>query len=411
MRFSLAHFKPTLAASVIACIMIGMLAPRLLAFLPALLGLIFLVHQWGHAKQFHLSFLTKKVVFLTVAFGLMLASSQWSPEPSFSIERFYKIILLSIPSFILLSLIKETKLPRDKTYIKATIGIFISSCLFLVFEENSGHFFNKAITSRETNYAQLNRNFVIFSFLAIIALFSATRFIGNIKWKWAMGTTLATLSFLTLYFSESQTAQLNFLCGLFFLFIFPIKSKIIGKLFFGFIIILTLTMPVTLPKTTDFINTAISQETLRSGIIQKASTKARFTVWESTVIEIKKKPLLGHGLEAQRFMKTEHLKNHFKKVENPKALHAHNAILQIWVEFGLAGILLAILFLIFIYRKIYREENLDVRRLYLTLFAISFCSTMTGFGIWQGWQLGQIFIFTALAIMIGNTLKHKSAQS
>ena len=199
------------------------------------------------------------------------------------------------------------------------------------------------------------------------------------------------ISSYALYLSISQTAQLSFLCGLFFLLLFPVQSRNLGKILFGGILILSFILPFILKP----IQNTIPEDVLMEGLLKEASIIHRFDVWNFTITEIEKSPLYGHGIESQRSMKSDQWMEHQKA---DSILHAHNVILQIWIEFGVIGILLGSLFLIYCFKSIYDTEDLNKRRLYLTIFTALFCCAMTGYGFWQSWQIGTFFLFSATAI-------------
>ncbi len=58
----------------------------------------------------------------------------------------------------------------------------------------------------------------------------------------------------------------------------------------------------------------------------------RLTVWENTIPLIEEKPLLGYGIKSAIDLQIE-------KAEGKEVLHVHNAILEMWLETGLLGLL------------------------------------------------------------------------
>ena len=371
---------------------VGLFAPRILAYAPTLAGLLIGSYLLINYKQTALSFCKRKLLFIVLSFGFAILGAFWAPNTEFSLERVFKAGIIIIPSLVLLSNAHKLTLPSYKTVYYSLFILFILGATFLIFEGITDHGISRSIVGYDVIYAHLNKSFLVFCFLSLLLMAITPIYSKNHK---LASITILVLSLITLYYSESQTAQLSFICGLLFLFLFPIKNKNFGKIFLGGLIVLFLSLPFILKPCINMTNNQLSDATMRSGMIQKAATKARFNVWETSIIEIKKKPIFGHGIEAQRFMRSDHLKLYFK--DKTRALHAHNIILQIWLEFGLVGILFAITLLAYIFKLIYAEENLRRRKLYMVLFTTSFCCMMTGFGLWQSWQLGMIFLFIALA--------------
>ena len=202
--------------------------------------------------------------------------------------------------------------------------------------------------------------------------------------------------------TESQTAQLCFIVGLFFLFVFPIKLKILTKILMLLSVVFCLIFPFTIAP----LKNTFSEEQLKHGnyFVKQASIIHRLDVWNYAAEKTIKSPIYGNGIESLRFMKSDTYMEH-QKADN--ALHAHNAVLQVWAEFGIIGILLAIALLVYIFRSINNIENHDIRRLYLASFMACLCCSLTGYGIWQSWQLGLFFAVAAFAITLGHAQRQK----
>jgi O-antigen ligase len=111
---------------------------------------------------------------------------------------------------------------------------------------------------------------------------------------------------------------------------------------------------------------------------------------------IHEKPWLGHGIEAT--------KNFISPVRLPVndttgVLHPHNSYLQIWVELGLAGALIACMLAILVLRRI-NQSPIENQPLYFGVFAGIVSLLATGYGLWQSWHLGLIFAAAALCRIV-----------
>ena len=58
----------------------------------------------------------------------------------------------------------------------------------------------------------------------------------------------------------------------------------------------------------------------------------RLVVWQNTIPLIEKRPLLGYGIKSAIDLK-------IKKSDHHKVIHVHNAVLEMWLETGLLGLL------------------------------------------------------------------------
>ncbi len=114
-----------------------------------------------------------------------------------------------------------------------------------------------------------------------------------------------------------------------------------------------------------------------------ASAQHRVEVWEFSTRKIAERPLLGWGFDASR---------HIGRTDGddggrpPMPLHPHNAPLQIWLELGALGIVLAAALLWQLARRV---EWLPPgqRPFAQALFAAMLMATCTSFGMWQSWWL------------------------
>ena len=75
-------------------------------------------------------------------------------------------------------------------------------------------------------------------------------------------------------------------------------------------------------------------------------------------------------------------------------LHAHNSILQIWLELGIIGLFIFLLLIgvilnnIFIFKKYSR----NISTVAIASFFLVFFTTQSSYGLWQSWWLSIIFI-------------------
>ena len=384
---------------ILLCIVLGIAAPRALAFLPSVLGILFFVTAYFSQKQF---FLPEKkttiLLFSIIALGLI--SSFWSPDQAFSIERSLKIATVFLPGLLFLELCNNAVKPSNRL-IYGIIALQFFIAVFLMIEKNSGHWMIEFVLGKEVFGHKLNKSFVILSLFSLPVLFM----IQNLNLKKAKKISLflfvLAVTILSLTFTESQTAQLSFLAGFLFLIFFPARSKVAIKSLCVLTVIFCLIFPFLIKPIQD----RLPAETLVQGIGRQASVMNRFEVWNFAAETGLKSPLYGNGIEAVRFMKSD---TYMKYQEAYGALHPHNAILQLWAEFGLIGLLLGCIFILFIFAGILNHNNPDTRRLYISVFIGCFVCSLTGFGLWQGWQLGMFIVITGFTLLTAKTVAENS---
>ena len=99
-----------------------------------------------------------------------------------------------------------------------------------------------------------------------------------------------------------------------------------------------------------------------------ASWSARVDIWTYTAHRVAEQPLLGWGLDASRTFGAA------------VPLHPHSGPLQLWLELGAAGAVIAAVFWLILLRKTRRPETCAAAVAYFTIGALSF-------GVWQEWWL------------------------
>ncbi|MEZ5918889.1 MAG: O-antigen ligase family protein [Alphaproteobacteria bacterium] len=109
-------------------------------------------------------------------------------------------------------------------------------------------------------------------------------------------------------------------------------------------------------------------------------------------------PLHGFGIEATRALTDFDTRQLYSPTKG--VLHPHNFTLQLWIEFGLPGVLLAGAFIGFILRKIGTLPG-HAARVALATFIATLCVASTGYGLWQGWWLGSFAALAAFTVIAG----------
>lgn len=400
----------TYLISLIVIFFIGILIPRLMGFLPGILGLGFFLFalrpQWNSQKQFLKEIPKPEIIIFGLIFLLALASSLWAPNPEFAVVKSFKLLGYFVTGVLLIHVARYVTWRNTGLILKLFTSLYVVALVFLISEKLSDHQLINYVTGRHVPVWKLNRSFVVMVMFSIPTIFFVTRLEMNRIKKYIM---LAVLAIATLYafsLTESQTAQLSFLVGLFFLFAFPIKKKIFTKILLYSIIIFALVFPFTI----NTIKNSFTEDQLRNGnyFVKQASIIYRFDVWNYAAEKTIKSPIYGNGISSLRFMKADHYMQ-FQGAWN--ILHGHNSVIQIWAEFGIIGISLGIALLLYIFRAINRIEDHNIRRLYLASFMAAFCCSLTGFGVWQSWQMGMFLALAAFAIAVGKAKEKKIAKT
>ena len=125
-----------------------------------------------------------------------------------------------------------------------------------------------------------------------------------------------------------------------------------------------------------FLPRLTAAPTLPAGV-GKMSWHIRLDVWRFVSELIRRRPLTGYGLDASRAF------------EPQIPMHPHDAALQLWLELGAPGALLAALFFGWLFHRVARHARQD------PMWAAVACATAfvylfigaVSFGVWQEWWL------------------------
>lgn len=387
------------AATLVLCLA----QPRMLSFLPEIVALVCGALYFVAQKKFPPC--DRFVFFFTSLFlGLAALSALWAPDAAYAFSKVAKTAALVFFGYILILLAQNlSPQMRDKKklfYLLA--GAYVLFCL-LFFIEYTFHYpvmrfliadvFHKPLPLSVENAFMFNRSSVFLVLYAAPLLYMLGSPSFKQRQKIFFYAVLLFSLVLALLHSESQTAQIT-AAVMAVMYVFPGQRKKARMVFAVFLIAGIAIMPLLPKPAYDYlIENKLTEPA--DGFVMKASIPQRLEVWSFVSSEIFKKPLLGHGVESTRMMRAEKIMPYFN---TDHVLHPHNAALQIWVETGLAGILIVAAFFFFLILRM--DAHPPVRqKFYMALFAGILSVLAMGYGIWQAWQVGMIMAITAFAIM------------
>lgn len=119
----------------------------------------------------------------------------------------------------------------------------------------------------------------------------------------------------------------------------------------------------------------------------------RAVIWAFVADRIAEKPAFGWGMHASRDMPGGHSK--ITEIAEKIPLHPHNAPLQIWLELGAVGALVAAILLAWLAQKT-AGPPLRQAVMIATLVTAVMVAALS-YGIWQGWWFATLWLLAALA--------------
>lgn len=142
--------------------------------------------------------------------------------------------------------------------------------------------------------------------------------------------------------------------------------------------------------------------TLLAWGIDDFTLRHRFAIWEFTAGRAMEQLWLGWGLGSSRMIPgAGNIASQLSPAAQTLPLHPHNALLQVWLELGVPGIVFALVTVVTVLTKI-RSFFAGRKELAVALTVI-FSATLIAelsYGIWQSWWLVFLWVVAALTIAI-----------
>ncbi len=372
--------------------------PRILAYLPILPTLIggFIVFKTKQKITFPKTPLLLMILFFGYAVFQSIMFAVYGDE---SLERLIKLLPIFLVGYLFLCVLYAGSHFTSKHFLKYLLFACAIGAVFTVIEILSHGFFYEF--SRETFQGNFvyNRGAVTITFLTLCALFLT-------KNKQSKSVVLLLVPLVTMFFFvESQSSQIALIVGIFLYFLYPVSKKIFWVLSYVFIAVCMLAAPYLVTLGFD----ALPDNIYDYKPLQQSFVGHRVEIWNFISAQVFQNPLFGHGLEFTKFFDGFVSEHRFLK--SSSVLHPHNFIIQIWIEFGLVGILMAIGFLGVLMRALFSIEDLFFRRAAFTSTMLILLVSCFSYGMWQSWWLGLFFIVAGVYCAVAQTGDEKTKSA
>jgi exopolysaccharide production protein ExoQ len=138
------------------------------------------------------------------------------------------------------------------------------------------------------------------------------------------------------------------------------------------------------------------------GMELPSSWAHRVAIWHTVSDKVVEAPIIGHGFRASRAIKGQVDVYGAQRAAVP--LHPHNAVLQIWLELGLLGVLIMLGLwwqISQLVLKVYDEFGRHVAGVVQASISSAVAISLVSFGFWQTWWQSVLAITTiTLALYI-----------
>ncbi len=405
--FAAAYCTPVFFGLFTFVIGLSLIAPRAASFAAPVAGLIMLVTWWA-GRGTCLKPAKGELFFALAVPALAALSALWAIDPPFAVERGAKLAPMLIFGVVFIAAARAMTAQDIKPrFVAMLVAMYAAICagiaLEIFWDVKIYRFVNAIPQETPVSIVMMNRSMVVAAafFLPVMLMLYRADLSPNIKWVLGGASTVALLAGLVP--TESQSAQMLLILAVIVAALFPVRVRAAWVVMAALICALA----IAAPWFAHYLFSIVPQQSQEeiSGIMRAASIPHRLEVWNFVATEALKSPLYGQGIEAVRYIKSE------QWLVLPNAnnmLHPHNAALQLWVEFGIVGILLGCALFLYILKRLWMAPPLE-QRVGLGVLTGMLAVMNTGYGLWQSWQIGlllALFALTNLSFRTGGL--HKS---
>ena len=408
------HKRSVMTLCILLCFLplVLVLAPRGLGVLPAALGLVFFVSlrfQTGHWPPFNKTYLVLAITIPVLA----AFSSLWALNAEFALERALKITFILAGGYALFAVLQNLKIKSPDILARVfplSMLLALALCLFELMSGGVLYALFRGVESGTDKLSLAIMNRAVVGLLILVAL--ALVFLAQAPWtlrrKTAVRMALLCLMGLVLLMTDSQSSQLAALVMAAFWFAFPVGRR---KAWIGLSALLCAGI-VGAPWLAQFLYQNFAAIVDGLPWLENGYASHRLEIWDFVARKALESPLYGFGIEATRHV--SHFDTPLLYTTLDHVLHPHNAVLQIWIEFGIIGALALCVFITVMLHNIAKlaaDKSLrDESRLCLTIFAGVLAVSCTGYGLWQGWWLGLLTLLAALCGHLVYRGKHQKGR-
>lgn len=344
------------------------------------------------------------LIWAVIIVAISALSIFWAYDFDTTLNRTVKLVLACISFAVTISIAKNLPLRSAQNFLfllpwaTGICALLVIIELIFDFPIYQGFLDKTDIRTSELNKPAVLCALMLFPSLAIIMttnMINATK--NRSKIIWIAGISLSILVGVAAFLSDSEVSKLAFIIGFFFAILFPVNWRpawIIAMI--GFCA-LVFSSPWTVQFAYDaFVDKVNDAPFVGSGDGHGAQ---RLEIWDMVARKSLDKVLYGHGTDSSRAI-----------VFNPKGdyfaetfVHPHNFALQLWLEFGLIGALIAMISGVYPLWKISKlDTNTILQKLTLAGMVACFCVAAFGYSIWNSWFIGLITIIIASFVAIYN---------
>ena len=389
---------------------ISVLVPRLAGVSAAVAGLVlFSLFRLVYGRSPPIA--KAAMIWIVALVGLAGISSLWALDPAAAIKDTTRVALVLLPGGLLIGLCATVSTRINQRLCRLFPLFYIAGTVLLVIEVYCGMPLYRLIhhVPAETylHPDDDNRSIIFCTLLYIPAVGLTSSLSGQHQTsRWIVTGVFSLALLLVLFKTESQSAQLAWFLAALFAVAFPYRLRTAWYALSGVIVAAILGAPwlaMVMFRTLSAVVNKLPFFGEHNGYGAE-----RLEIWDFVARYSLHRPLYGFGIEATRAVGAFDTKQIYQK--GVTVLHPHNFAIQLWMEFGAIGALLAAGMVAHLLWFVLNRMTPAQQRIALPSFMACLSVSAMTYGIWQGWWLGLLVLVTALTRVAPLTPKAKQPQ-
>ena len=343
-------------------------------------------YWWAH-RRIPVPDLRLSILLALLVVWCAIASS-WSDDPARSLVLGVRIVVILAAGMALSPIaaaMDEAARKRIGSWLIAGVGL---SLALMAAEIGLDYPLLRSFKEADTGNQAVWFNRGAVAMALIVWPVAACLWARGLGWK-ALG--IPVLLGIASFFLESAAATLGFAAGF--------VTVLLAKAHRRAGLVLTIVASVVVFAAMPFAARLMHSHGWHRADWLVGSAQHRVEIWNFSVQRISEKPLLGWGFDASR-----HIGEHYPETSHTgrelMALHPHSAPLQVLLELGAVGAVIALALLAFLAVRLDAMPS-RARAPAQALFISALTIGCLAFGIWQNWWLA---LMVSVALLVPLTL-------
>ena len=369
---------------------LGVIAPKVVVPLLALAASWMIIHRL-RSGQLWRPFRSSAAIPAAAIIVWALASAFWALDPQAALITVAKLAAVLLSTLLLVDGIRDISREDHEPLRRALIGAFAIAAILLVSESLSGaaaHKWFYEFQGRKDQFDEtvLNRAEAMLFMMAWTTALVVWQLKGGL---WGFAPILAAIISIGIGVSNSSALAmaLSLICLPF--------AHYFGVWFLRGLAVLVFLSMLAAPL---LPGTYLSPDRWSGQFGEhQYSALHRLHIWEFTAERIAEAPILGWGMDASRRIPGGDTK--LAGGGNVMSVHPHNASLQIWLELGAIGAVLAAMALAALFWRASTLKERYQRAAAAGLLVSALALAHLSFGIWQTWWMAALALNGAMFAM------------